>query len=399
MNPSLDSGDSRVTQRSYGAAMTTEVRLSGPVRPQSGQDPAFAWVFAEDWAVDVAVTIVEIRNEAKLAAATPLPGTTPATTAATAAAIEDLLINAEQAIRRRRRRQPRGPADRWRGASVDLAYRSVHAAEVFLVDLLDDAHLEAIVPAVAARVQSVLDPMDPQRLAIDDLCRRAAMPPPTGGNPVMSADDRAAIKEAMRIGYEAVDKVHVRIRSFRNLLISAAVLIIILMALLVGLVALRPTAMPMCFKGQNVVGGRVDEMFNVCPSGEHHPSGGDVLIVAGLGLLGGALAAAFSIRNVRGTSTPYDVPIALALLKPPLGALSAVAGIVLIGGAFIPGLSQLDTQPQILAYSLLFGYAQQLISRLIDNQAHNILNSVPSKDSDGKKPVPPTQMPPPKQGG
>jgi hypothetical protein len=133
-----------------------------------------------------------------------------------------------------------------------------------------------------------------------------------------------------------------RVRNFRNLLIISALLISLFMAVLAWVVALHPSAMPMCFATGTTRAVTESAKLDVCPSGGHHPTGGDVLIVTGLGLLGGLLAAAFSIRNVRGTSTPYDVPVALALLKPPLGALTAVTGILLVGGDFVPGLSVLD---------------------------------------------------------
>jgi len=124
------------------------------------------------------------------------------------------------------------------------------------------------------------------------------------------------------------------------------------------------------------------------PTGRTGPSGGDIVIIARLGLLGGALAAAFAIRTLRGTSTPYDVPIALAALKVPSGALTAVAGLLLLRGQFLPGLSALDTQQQILAYALVLGYAQQLFTRLIDRRAQSILDGVPSKDSEATQPRP-----------
>jgi hypothetical protein len=54
---------------------------------------------------------------------------------------------------------------------------------------------------------------------------------------------------------------------------------------------------------------------------------------------------------------------------------------LLLGGDFVPGLSELDNQPQILAYALLFGYAQQIVSRLIDDQAHTVLDRLPAKES------------------
>jgi hypothetical protein len=109
--------------------------------------------------------------------------------------------------------------------------------------------------------------------------------------------------------------------------------------------------------------------------------------VAALGALGGALAATLSIRNLRGTSTPYDVPVALAFLKVPLGALTAILALVAIQGDFVPGLSILDSQGQILAYALVFGFAQQAFSRLLDQRAQDLLEGLPGGAS--TEPAPP----------
>jgi hypothetical protein len=66
-----------------------------------------------------------------------------------------------------------------------------------------------------------------------------------------------------------------------------------------------------------------------------------------------------------------------------------VVGLLLVQGGFIPGLSQLASQGQILAYAFLFGIAQQLVTRLIDRQAQDILVNVPSTESTSAKPEPP----------
>lgn len=97
------------------------------------------------------------------------------------------------------------------------------------------------------------------------------------------------------------------------------------------------------------------------------------------GLLGGSLSGAFAIRKLQGTSNPYSVPVALSLLKLPSGALTAIVGILLVRGEFIPGLSQLDNQPQILAYAFVFGVAQQIATRYVDERAQQLLTAVPSK--------------------
>jgi hypothetical protein len=149
--------------------------------------------------------------------------------------------------------------------------------------------------------------------------------------------------------------------------------------------------MPLCFDREVATG--VEPLVTTvtgknCPtSSGAGPAGSDILVVATLGALGGALAATLSIRNLRGTSTPYDVPVALAFLKVPLGALTAILALVAIQGDFVPGLSILDSQGQILAYALVFGFAQQAFSRLLDQRAQNLLEGLPGGTS--TEPAPP----------
>jgi hypothetical protein len=362
--------------RSGGSAAGDE-----PIRP-----------VAEQWAVDACVKITAIRNLKDVALAGP-SRRDPEKREAVAKAIEKFLATAEMAIDPKRRfLGVRGPVDRWRGTSVVVAYQSLHAAEVFLVDLLPDEQVQVLVPTVEARARAALDPADPRWLAVDQLPAVVAERRP---------GYRTAVQQAMRIGYDTADRAHVQVRNFRNMLLASAFVLLFLMGALAWLVAANPDAMPLCFT-PNTGTAAAETIQTVCPSGDHkQPTGGDVLIVAGLGLLGGALAAAFSIRNARGASTPYDVPVALAFFKLPLGALTAVTSILLLGGSFVPGLSELDSQRQILAYALVFGYAQQLISRLIDNRAQTVLSALPSRDPDDRRtsapapPAPPVAPAPP----
>jgi len=102
----------------------------------------------------------------------------------------------------------------------------------------------------------------------------------------------------------------------------------------------------------------------------------DVLLVELVGLAAAAVAAAAAIRKIRGSSEPHGLPVALAVLKLPTGAVTALLGILLMRGGFVPGLSALDTSAQILAWALVFGYAQQLFTRLVDQRADSVLQSV-----------------------
>jgi hypothetical protein len=52
----------------------------------------------------------------------------------------------------------------------------------------------------------------------------------------------------------------------------------------------------------------------------------------------------------------------------------------------VPGLSALDSQPQVLAYALVLGYAQQAAAtRFLDDRGQTILNRVASKDPEGRQ--------------
>ena len=55
----------------------------------------------------------------------------------------------------------------------------------------------------------------------------------------------------------------------------------------------------------------------------------DIIVVEILGLAAAGISAARSIRGIRGSSERYGVPVALAVLKLPSGALTAFLGLLL----------------------------------------------------------------------
>ena len=118
---------------------------------------------------------------------------------------------------------------------------------------------------------------------------------------------------------------------------------------------------------------------------------GDILLVEFIGLVGAALSVATLLRSLkRGTSTPYNVPFSLAILKLPTGAVTAVAGLMLMRADFVPGLSALDSSAQILGWALVFGIAQQLVTRVADSRAHTLLEDVGGRGAGGDRPSPST---------
>jgi hypothetical protein len=115
----------------------------------------------------------------------------------------------------------------------------------------------------------------------------------------------------------------------------------------------------------------------------------DLMVVELVGLTAAAVAAAAAIRLLRGSSERQGLPAVLAALKLPTGAITAFLGLLLMRGQFVPGLSALDTSAQILAWALVFGYAQQLFTRLVDQQGQIVLENVR-----GANRPPPTPSPP-----
>jgi hypothetical protein len=115
-------------------------------------------------------------------------------------------------------------------------------------------------------------------------------------------------------------------------------------------------------------------------------SGWDAWLVELIGLVAAALASALSLRKIRGTSTPYSLPVALAALKLTTGAVTAYLGLLLMRGGFVPGLSALDTSAQILSWAIIFGYSQQVFTRFADDQAQSVLEGVGGRGAGGDRP-------------
>lgn len=292
----------------------------------------------------------------------------------------------------------RGVGPLWRlvaggeGAVTDGAFVNLHAAKVALVDLYTWQDIEAAAPAVLARLRSSKsaddDRLQSAEAALDgDLetaepgqqRRRFQLQRIHHSRQEAVGKRRAVLREAMQVSYEAADELHAQARGFRNVLVIATVVLAMLVVAVCLFGTLRPAAIPLCFEPSP---GSV-----ACPSSSDAtgPSSFDVIIVALMGLLGGALSVAFTVQRLRGTSAPYDIPLALTINKLPSGVLTSIVGLILIQGDFIPGLSELDNQGQILAYAILFGFAQHLATRYIDQKAEEVIESVPKKSSQPAK--------------
>ncbi|HSP81218.1 MAG TPA: hypothetical protein VLQ93_22055, partial [Myxococcaceae bacterium] len=198
--------------------------------------------------------------------------------------------------------------------------------------------------------------------------------------PKLAEENRETVVTALQAALAAQDREYVRTRSFRNIVYGVTVCLTVLAITLGALMAVSPNLMPICFQPEEgkVVCPTRSETFpsevDSIPDGLAGPL--DYIVIELVGLIAAAVAAAVSLRQLRGTVLPYSIPLALALLKLPTGALTAVLGLLLMRGEFVPGLSALDSSAQIIAWAVVFGYAQQLFTRLVDERGQAILNAV-----------------------
>ena len=270
----------------------------------------------------------------------------------------------------------------WSGSTAqEGVWSNLRSADVLLLQLVSDAEAAGRASEVMALAKRHLDRDDPQRVRLAQRIRHIV-----AGE--MTSDDRALLTRALDNSYTALDAELARVRSLSNILWTATFVVLLGVAALAVYGCFFPHSLSLCFEPRTGPGDG-SRVGVVCPSRElavaktgpnSVPSdfavGKDILTVEIAGLAGAAFTVIASLRRIRGTSAPYMLPLASAVLKFPTGALSAFLGVLLIRGAFVPGLSDLDSRAQVLAWAAVFGAAQHLVTRLVDDRAQMTLSEV-----------------------
>lgn len=276
----------------------------------------------------------------------------------------------------------------WRlvsGAIHERVNSNCDAAEVHLLRVAPDDFVIGQMPSLVAHVQRHLPSTDTRRIAVEHLAGRLAEP---SAIDKLDEAERTQLIGAVRAASSQAGREQAAVRSFRNVL-AVTTMVLIGLALAVAVVGfVSPTSIPLCFNPEE--GG---EQLVVCPTGQSplQPVPGerdidnvvdetvraaDLATVEFVGLIAAAISAASGLRRLRGSTLPYGLPVTLAILKLPTGALTAFVGLLLMRGQFVPGLSALDSSAQILGWAALFGYAQQLLTRMVDQQASVVMDKV-----------------------
>jgi hypothetical protein len=268
----------------------------------------------------------------------------------------------------------------WSGSAArEGVWSNIRSAEVMLLQLVSDEEAAGRASEVMALVKDHLETDDPRRVRLGRRLRSII-------SGEISPSDRDLMVRALDAAYNALDDELARVRSLRNILWTATFVVLLGVAGLAVYGWFFPQSLSLCFTPK-VEPGNASGVDVVCPTAEHPdeeagtPASSlaqprDILTVEIAGLAGAALTVIASLRRIRGTDSPYMLPLASAVLKFPTGALSAFLGLLLIRGAFVPGLSDLDSRAQVLGWAAAFGAAQHLVTRLVDDRAQMTLAEV-----------------------
>lgn len=308
------------------------------------------------------------------------------------------------------------------------ALERMHAIEDLLLRRGNDEYLVGHLPTIHASARDHLAANDPQRIRLEKILQEqsvitqsgnlaaaaaaAAVPVPglvSVPVPTLALDDetRRNLVSVSEAAHRAYQVEYAKLRNFVRV-IWTSIGILVLLTVALGFVGSQfHTVMSPCFvdteptkviclslettvilpadnpeaTATEKADSEMQKATAMTEAKKTSASNHDIFLIEFIGLVAAAISGASSLRRVSGSSTPYNPAIALAIIKLPIGALTAVLGLMLLSGGIIPGLTALDTSGQILAWAIIFGASQQLFTGLVDQKAKTVLDNVGSNET------------------
>ncbi|MFF6804161.1 hypothetical protein [Streptomyces sp. NPDC012616] len=309
--------------------------------------------------------------------------------------VQALAVEAVQELDKARDAVSHSGYHRWYKTGAHLTVGQIHldTAHNLLLRLSLAEEVIPMMPGILAFVQEHLPPSDPRRIKVEVIDQRVRQADS------ITPSDLESVLDAVGCARGASIRKALQIRNFAAIVAWVTVILVLGAGLVALIGAVRDDTLPLCFTPPLGVGRTGYQV--VCPverigfipsdSDINHylnlaTTPADYVVVELVGLVAASISAATSLRKMRGTTTPYNVPVVLAALKLPMGALTAVLGLLLMRGGFVPGLAALDSSAQIIAWAIVFGYSQQLFTRLVDSQAEALVHASSAPRVDASPP-------------
>jgi hypothetical protein len=230
------------------------------------------------------------------------------------------------------------------GCYQEQAWLSLHEAEAQIIEVLPLEELRARAEGLLGKARHALGGDDPRIWYIKSLLREDAT----------ASELRPRLAHLARATYDALDDRYAQSRGYRNRLIRLT-----LMAL---------TGIVLC-----LVAGMMSTLdFGVA---DHGQAGGwrTVALLLLFGSIGALVTAIPPLAKANGARNPFSLPLFQLLLKLTMGPLFAVVGLLILEDKLIPHFHAPANLRGLLVWAILFGAAQQSVTRFIDQRVTRIL--------------------------
>jgi hypothetical protein len=244
----------------------------------------------------------------------------------------------------------------WSGERIERGWCALHLAEDAIIMLEAPERIRSQIPALQETLNETLDRQDPRYAALTGKLTQLAK------KGTLDEHDIQELIDIRRSVNSATDDRHRGIRVFRNAVVATSAALAAMLVVAVVWHLLETDFLSLC--------GATER----CLDGGKRSHGIDVAEVVGVGLLAGLLAGLLNLGGLNNVSSPYalDLPRVQVILKAVAGATTAVLGILLLQSGLIVDAAS-TTGAAMLAYAALFGYSQEVFTRVVDRQASSLL--------------------------
>ena len=230
------------------------------------------------------------------------------------------------------------------GCYQEQAWLSLHEAEAQIIEVLPIGELHARAEGLLGKARRALGGDDPRIWCIRELLREDA----TG------SELRPRLAHLARATYDVLDDRYAQSRGYRNRLIRLAVMALagIVLCLVAGMMSALDFGLA---DHQQVRGWKM------------------VALLLLFGSIGALVTAIPPLAKTNGIRNPFSLPLFQLLLKLTMGPLFAVVGLLILEDELIPHFHAPGNLRGLLVWAILFGAAQQTVTRFIDQRVTRIL--------------------------
>lgn len=238
----------------------------------------------------------------------------------------------------------------WFGTEIERAWRNLHEVGQRLVEILPNEDVAARANFAAERGRRYLRDGDKRLQHLETLRVQAGATP---------EQLRPAIVEVMRATQAASDRTNQEARYFRNRLLIASVVSLLFAVILV------------------IVQWRLGDNARLLypPADWHGPAWAFLITVMIFGSVGALFTTIPAMAKIPSDFSAFNLPYQQAMLKIVFGQLVAVIGIAILSfdtqHSVVP-----KTWPALLLVAVVFGAAQQAVTRYVDQRANSILEAI-----------------------